>query len=104
MKQKSPHPSRGEGKDGETMTLQRGERKFLGRTLLLSGALLAALAFAGAPQASAESYEACQRRVAKAEYRLDEAVEHHGVYSRQAEHARYELREAREHCWNQWHR
>jgi len=86
------------------MTLQRGERKFLGRTLLLSGALLALLAFAGAPQASAESYEACQRRVAKAEYRLHEAVEHHGWDSRQADHARHELREERERCWNEWHR
>ena len=86
------------------MTSQTGERKFRVRTLLLSAAILGVLAFAGAPRASAESYEACQRRVSKAEYRLDEAVAHHGVYSRQAEHARHELREERERCWNEWHR
>ena len=86
------------------MTSQTADKKFRVRTLLLSAAILGVLAFAGGPQVSAESYEACQRRVAKAEYRLDEAVEHHGVYSRQAEHARYELREARERCWNEWHR
>ena len=86
------------------MTSQTAEKKFRVRTLLLSAAILGVLAFAGAPQASAESYEACQRRVAKAEYRLHEAVEHHGWDSRQADHARHELREERERCWNEWHR
>jgi hypothetical protein len=86
------------------MTLQTGEKRFRVRTLLLSAAILGLLAFAGAPRASAESYEACQRRVAKAEYRLHEAVEHHGWDSRQADHARHELREERERCWNEWHR
>ena len=86
------------------MTLHMGEKKFRIRALLLSAAILGVLAFAGAPQASAESYEACQRRVAKAEFRVNEAIEHYGVYSRQAEHARYDLRAARERCWNEWHR
>ena len=86
------------------MTLQTGEKRFRVRTLLLAAAILGLLAFAGAPRASAESYEACQRRVAKAEYRLHEAVEHHGWDSRQADHARHELREERERCWNEWHR
>ena len=86
------------------MTLHTGEKKFRIRALLLSAAILGVLAFAGAPQASAESYEACERRVAKAEFRLNEAIEHHGYYSRQAEHARYDLRVARDRCWNEWHR
>jgi hypothetical protein len=86
------------------MTLQSGEKKFLGRTLLLSAALFGMLAFAGAPRASAEDYDSCQRRVAKADHKLHEAVEHHGWDSRQADHARRELHEARERCWNEQHR
>ena len=90
--------------DGETMMLQLGEKKFFGRTLLVSAAFLGMLAFAGAPRASAESYDSCQRRIAKADHRLHEAIEHHGWESRQADHARHELREARERCWNERHR
>jgi hypothetical protein len=86
------------------MTLHTGERKFLGRTVLVSAALLGMLAFAGAPRASADDYDKCQRRIAKENYRLHEAVEDHGWYSRQAEHARHELREARERCWKERHR
>ncbi len=86
------------------MTLHLGERKLLGRTLLVSAAFLGMLAFAGPPRASADNYDKCQRRIAKEEHRLHEAVEDHGWYSRQAEHARHELREARERCWNERHR
>src|SRR5713101_6244889 len=89
--------------DGGDMTLHTGERNFRGRTLLLSAALLGMLAFAGASQASAQDYDRCQRRIAKADYKLHEAIEHHGWYSRQADHARYKLREARERCWNERH-
>jgi hypothetical protein len=83
------------------MTLHTGGRKFLGRTALLSAALLGMLAFAGAPRASAQDYDKCQRRIAKANHRLHEAVEDHGWYSRQADHARHELREERERCWRE---
>ena len=86
------------------MTFQTGEKKFRARTLLVSAAILSMLAFAGTPRASAEDYDRCQRRIAKADHRLHEAVEHHGWYSRQADHARHELREARERCWNERHR
>ncbi len=86
------------------MTLHLGEKKFLGRTLLVSAALLGMLAFAGAPRALADNYDKCQRRIAKEDYRLHRAVEYHGWYSRQAEHARHELREARERCWRERHR
>lgn len=83
------------------MTVHMGEKKFLGRTLLIAAAFLSMLAFAGAPRASAESYDSCQRRIFKADHRLHEAVEHHGWNSRQADHARFELRKARERCWNE---
>ncbi len=69
-------------------------------SLALSGAFLL---FAGAPRARADEHE-CQERVAKADHKLHEAAEHHGWQSRQAEHARAELREARERCWNMNHR
>src|SRR5437016_3668027 len=81
-----------------------GEKKFPGRTLLVAAAFLGLLAFAGAPRVSAESYASCRRRIAKADHKLHEAVEHHGWDSRQADHARHELHEAREHCWNERHR
>lgn len=86
------------------MKLQVGEKKFRGKALLMSAAFLGMLAFAGASPASAEDYDHCQRRIAKADHRLHEAVEHHGWDSRQADHARHELHEARERCWNERHR
>jgi hypothetical protein len=86
------------------MTLQLGEKNYLGRTLLGSAAFLAMLVFAGAPRAFAEDYYHCQRRIAKADHELHEAIEHHGSYSRQADHARHELHEARERCWRERHR
>ena len=87
--------------DGETMTIQTGGKKFLTRVILATAALLGMMASAGAPRASAESYDKCQRRVAKADHRLHEAVEHHGWNSRQADRARHDLHEARERCWNE---
>jgi hypothetical protein len=72
--------------------------------LLLTGlALTAVLLFTGAPRVRADESE-CQHRLAKADHRLHEAVEHHGWDSKQAEHARHELHEAREHCWTTFHR
>jgi hypothetical protein len=46
----------------------------------------------------------CQRRIARADHKLDQAVAHHGYRSKQADRARNELREARERCWNGVHR
>jgi hypothetical protein len=86
------------------MKVQMGEKKFLRKTMLAAAALVGMLAFAGAPRASAEDYDRCQRRIAKADHKLHEAIEHHGWYSRQADHARHELHEARERCWNERHR
>jgi len=46
----------------------------------------------------------CQHRIAKADHKLHEAIEHHGPRSEQAEHWRHELHEAREECWRTNHR
>jgi hypothetical protein len=86
------------------MKFQRGEKKSRARTLLMSAVVLGLLAFVGVPGASADSYDKCQRRIAKADHKLHEAIEHHGWYSRQADHARHELHETRERCWNERHR
>jgi hypothetical protein len=86
------------------MTLHSGEKKSFARAMLAGAVLAGMLAFGAAPRASAEDYGDCQRRIAKADHKLHEAVEHHGWDSRQADHARHDLREARESCWNRWHR
>lgn len=88
------------------MSTYRGKRKFLGRSVLAVAALIGLLAFAATPRAFAheDPYYKCQRRIARADYKLHEAIERHGWYSRQANHARHELREARERCWNGYHR
>jgi dienelactone hydrolase len=85
------------------MTRFRGE-KFFRRTILATAAIFGLLAFAGAPRAMADDYDRCQRNIAKTDHKLHEAIEHHGWDSRQADHARNELREARERCWNKYHR
>jgi hypothetical protein len=66
------------------------------------------IAPAAVPRAFAESRdeidEQCQRRIPHAEHDLPEAIEHHRRDSRQAEHERNELHEAREQCWREYHR
>ena len=85
------------------MTIQSGGKKFFSRVVLATAAL-GMLAFAGTPRASAESYDKCQRRIYKADRKLHGAVEHHGWNSRQADRARFELRQVRERCWRERHR
>jgi hypothetical protein len=75
----------------------------VGKLLLTGAALTAFLLFTSAPRLKADEAE-CQHRVEKADHRLHEAVEHHGWDSKQAEHARHELREAREYCYTTYHR
>jgi hypothetical protein len=92
--------------DGENMTIPLGGKKFL-RCSVLAAALVGLLGFAATPRAFAhdyDDYDRCQRRIYKADHKLHEAIERHGWYSRQAEHARHELREARERCWRERHR
>jgi len=72
------------------------------KNILGTGALAAGfLLFAGAPGARADG---CQERLIKADHRLHEAIEHNGPESKQAEHWRHELHEAREYCWAHGHR
>jgi len=70
--------------------------KFL-HALLAPVALTGLLLLAGAGPLRAD--DDCQKRVARADHRLHEAIEHHGYDGPQAEHARHELREARAYCW-----
>lgn len=70
-----------------------------GKTALASAALGGLLFFAGTPNAKAADRDDCERRIARTEYRLREAIEDHGYYSRQARHWRHERREAYEHCY-----
>jgi len=73
--------------------------------LLMAGAVVAGmLTMPAVPRAHAETEEQCQRRIAHAEHDLHEAIEHHGRRSRQADHERRELHEARERCWREHHR
>jgi len=68
---------------------------------VITGLFFAAALFFAAPKASAED---CQKRIIKADHNLHEAIEHHGAESREAEHARHELAEARSWCWDHDHR
>jgi hypothetical protein len=61
------------------------------------------LLFTGAPRVKAGEAE-CQHRTERADHELHEAIKHHGWDSKQAEHARHELSEAREYCWAQDHK
>jgi hypothetical protein len=74
-------------------------KSVFGKTVLPAAALSGLFLFAGAPNAKAANRDDCHRRIARTEYRLDEAIEHHGYYSRQANHWRHERREAYEHCY-----
>jgi hypothetical protein len=71
--------------------------KTAGSALLLTCGLISA----GAPRANAE--DGCQKRLIHADHQLDRAIDKHGYNSRQADHWRHELREAREWCWEHRH-
>src|SRR5256885_16856787 len=75
-----------------------GLMRFVCGTTILAGGLL----MIGAPRANAS--DNCQRKLAHADHELDRAIEKHGYNSRQADHKRHELREAREWCWEHRHR
>ena len=69
-----------------------------GKTALAAAALGGLLFFAGPANANAAARDDCERRIARTQHRLHEAVEDHGYYSRQANHQRHELREAYDRC------
>jgi hypothetical protein len=86
------------------MNIPTGGKKFFGKAVLAAAAFMGLAVFAGAPSARADDDRNCQRRIAKADHKLHEAIEDHGWNSRQADRARHELHEARERCWNERHR
>jgi hypothetical protein len=72
--------------------------------LLVTGAALTGVLFFTTPSHLRADESECQHRISRADHRLHDAVEHHGWDSKQAEHARHELREARENCYTTNHR
>jgi hypothetical protein len=78
--------------------LSKNSTKRVRKAALAAAALGGFLLFAGAPSAKANDWNDCDRRVDRAEWKLHEAIEHHGYYSRQADHWRHELREEQERC------
>src|SRR5260370_27056508 len=83
-------------------TKLQSKRFGLGKIVLAGSALAGFLFFTGAPRFRADGD--CQRRIAKADHRLHEAIEHHGRDYRQADHASRDLHQAREDCWKRNHR
>ena len=75
---------------------------FFRRAAFAAAILAGCVMFLGAPRLRAN--DDCQRRIAKADHKLHEAIEHHGYRSEQAERRRRVLHEVREHCWNANHR
>ena len=74
------------------------------RDSLLSLIILAAVLLCSTvPLLQAETLNRCQRRVVHAEHELHEAIDKHGRHSRQANHERGELHNARERCWRERH-
>ena len=83
--------------------MQNPTKKSLWGTAFAPAALAGAFLFMGASALRADE-RGCQRRLAKADHQLHEASKHHGWESKQAKHARHELREAREWCWTHEHK
>ncbi len=64
-------------------------------TSLAAATLGGFLLFAGVAPAKADGWDNCNRRASYSEFRYREAVEHHGLYSREARHWAHERAEAR---------
>ncbi len=76
---------------------------YVGKTILTAAALTAFASLSAAPSLRADDSD-CQKRINRADHRLHEAIEHHGYRSPQADGARHNLAEAREHCWSSNHK
>jgi hypothetical protein len=74
-------------------------RAMFGKAALATAALGGFFLFAGVPSAKADD---CQRRIAKTEHELGEAIEDHGYNSRQANHWRHERAEAYDRCYGSY--
>jgi hypothetical protein len=81
--------------------------KMLRNTALASALAGGLLLLGGATTVRADDFNSCRRNVDKWEDRLNRDIQRHGAYSRQANHDRHELSEARESCerryGNNWH-
>ena len=81
------------------------QQSLFGKAALATAALGGFLLFAGAPQAQAADHrDSCERRIAKTERKLYDAIEDDGYYSKQANHWRHERQEARERCYGRDYR
>src|SRR5262249_14449623 len=74
--------------------------------LLCRAGIVASLLLAGVltPVSKADAYEGCQKRMIHADRELHKYIAKHCYESRQDDHWRHELREAREWCWKHRHR
>jgi hypothetical protein len=83
-------------------------KSLFGKAVLAAAALGGFLFFAGAPSAQAHDRDDCRPAIRYDNYRLHEAIEHRGYYSREANYWRHERHEAYEHRWRDrdgyWHR
>jgi hypothetical protein len=68
------------------------------KTALASALASGFLLLGGAATVRADDIDSCRQNVEKWESRLERDIDHHGDYSRQANHDRHELAEARENC------
>ena len=68
------------------------------KTTLVSALASGFLLFGSPANARGDSRDSCYRNVQNWEYKLDRDINHHGFYSRQANHDRHELGEARVKC------
>lgn len=79
-------------------------KALFGKTALAAAALGGFFFLASPPGAQAAGRDSCERRIAKTEHELGEAIEDHGYNSRQANHWRHERREAYERCYGGYYR
>lgn len=75
--------------------------KFL-HAVLAPAALTGMFVLAGAAGVRAD--DDCQKRTAKADHNLHDAIKHHGPDSPEAQHWRQELAAARSYCWDHEHK
>jgi hypothetical protein len=84
-------------------------KSVFGKAALAAAALGGFLFLAGAPSAQAHDWDDHRRAAIRYDdWRLREAIERHGFYSREANYWRHERHEAFEHGWRDgygcWHR
>jgi hypothetical protein len=72
--------------------------KMLLKTTLVSALAGGLMLFGSATNAGADDRDRCNENVQRWEQKLERDIDRHGVNSRQANHDRHELNEARETC------